>query len=49
MDTAFGFGIIFICTALGMLLGAFMAARGFEKALTRMLDDMNIEQESNDE
>ena len=52
MDAAFGFGIIFICTSLGMLLGAWMASRGFEKALKKMFIEMNIEdqdQENNDE
>jgi hypothetical protein len=31
--------LIFVCTGVGMFLGAFFAARGFEKSLLSMLDD----------
>ncbi len=39
MTTFWAILLIGGCTASGMLLGAWFAARGFEKSLVKMMDD----------
>ena len=38
-DVFFAGALILSCTMIGMLLGAWLAARGFEKSLIRMMHD----------
>ena len=38
-DILFVSGLIVACTGIGMLLGAWFAARGFEKALVATMED----------
>ena len=38
-DTLLTIGLIVACTGIGMLLGAWFAARGFEKALIATMKD----------
>ncbi len=38
-DTIFTVSLIITCTAFGMILGAWFAARGFEKALVDLMKD----------
>lgn len=38
-DSLFMPGLIVACTAFGMIMGAWIAARGFEKALIQTMQD----------